>query len=154
MRYNPTEYLKSARQGDRRYADLFPARGRIAGMIRYLLFKRLESSIEAFRSTLGSIAHSNRSFKAALEAGYVPVGSVATNLLAGQNFDPEEALIILQREETKRNEQHVFPAHDFDVERWIKDLDSNHAVLDDLIDRIADIGPNDDDKLGCVDISP
>ena len=147
VRYNPTEYLKAEHQANRRYAGLFRARGRIAGMIRYLLFKRLESSIEAFRSTLAFIAHSNRSFKSALEAGYVPVGSVATSLLAGQNFDPEEALIILQREENRRNERFVFPAADFDVKRWGKDLDADHAVLSDLQERIADIGADDDDKL-------
>ena len=150
VRYNPTEYLKLERRDNAQYAGLFRARGRIAGMIRHLLFKRLESSIPAFRSTLESLAHSNRSFRAALEAGYVPVGSVATNLLAGQNFDAEEALEILQREETRRNGRFQFPAADFDVARWTRDLDADHAVLSDLISRIADIGPQDDDKLACL----
>ena len=147
VRYNPTEYLKPENKQNQRYRGLFRARGRIAGMIRHLLFKRLESSIPAFRSTLESLSHSNRSFKAALEADYVPVGSVATNLLAGQNFDPEEALAILQREETERNGQYQFPVADFDAARWIKDLNADHAVLDGLLNRIAGIGPDDDDKL-------
>ena len=147
MRYNPTEYLNAERRGDEQYSGLFRARGRIAGMIRYLLFKRLESSITAFRATLASLAHSNRSFKAALAAGYVPVGSIATNLLAGRNFNAEEALAILQSEEARRNGRHHFPAADFNVKRWIGDLDSDHAVLSDLLNRIADIGPDDDDKL-------
>ena len=147
VRYNPTKYLKPKQQGNQRYADIFRARGRIAGMIQHLLFKRLESSIPAFRSTLGSLSHSNRSFKAALQAGYVPVGSVATSLLAGQNFNAEEALAILQQEETKRNGQYQFPTGDFDAERWIKDLDNDHAVLDELLSLIVDISPDDDDKL-------
>ena len=147
VRYNPTEYLKPGMQRNRRYAGLFRARGRIAGMIRHLLFKRLESSIQAFRTTLASLSRSNRSFRAALEAGYVPVGSVATNLLAGQNFNAEEALAVLQLEETKRNGRYHFPAADFDVARWINDLDGDHVVLSDLLNRIADIGPQDDDKL-------
>ena len=147
MRYNPTEYLKPGQRGNHRYVDIFRARGRIAGMIQHLLFKRLESSIPAFRSTLESLSHSNRSFKEALQAGYVPVGSVATSLLAGQNFNAEEALAILQLEETKRNGQYQFPAGDFDDERWIKDLDDDHAVLEDLLTRIEDIGSDDDDKL-------
>ena len=148
VRYNPTEYLKPERRQNQQYAGLFRARGRIAGMIRHLLFKRLESSIPAFRSTLESLSRSNRSFKAALEAGYVPVGSVATNLLAGQNFNAEEALAILQLEETKRNGKYHFSATDFDAGRWIRDLDEDHAVLEELVNRIADIGPNDDGKLG------
>ena len=159
VRYNPTEYLKPGQKKSRQYAGLFRARGRIAGMIRHLLFKRLESSIPAFRSTLESLARSNRSFKAALEAGYVPVGSVATNLLAGQSFNAEEALAILQQEETRRNGRFHYPAADFDVARWSRDLDADHAVLSDLISRIVGIGPQDDDKLtrlrkfldGCAD---
>ena len=147
VRYNPTEYVKAERRAEQRYFGLLRARGRIAGMIRYLLFKRLESGIEAFRSTLTFVAHRNRSFKSALEAGYVPVSSVATNLLAGQNFEPEEAQTILLREESKRNEQFAFPAADFDVERWGQDLDADHAVLNNLLNRIEDIGPQDDDKL-------
>ena len=147
VRYNPTEYLKPGMRRNQRYAGLFRARGRIAGMIRHLLFKRLESSIQAFRATLASLSRSNRGFRAALEAGYVPVGSVATNLLAGQNFNAEEALAVLQLEEAKRNGRYHFPAADFDVARWITDLDADHAVLADLQGRIADIGPQDDDKL-------
>ena len=147
VRYNPTKYLKPEQQSNPRYADLFRARGRIAGMIRHLLFKRLESSIPAFRSTLESVSHSNRSFKAALNVGYVPVGSVATNLLAGQNFNAEEALAILQQEEAKRGGKYLFPAADFDAQRWSGDLDDDYAVLDELLNRIADIGPQDDDKL-------
>ena len=150
VRYNPTEYLKPGMQRNRRYAGLFRARGRIAGMIRHLLFKRLESSIPAFRSTLASLSRSNRGFKAALEAGYVPVGSVATNLLAGRNFNADEALAVLQLEETRRNGRYHFPAADFDVVRWITDLDADHAVLSDLLNRIKDIGPQDDDKLAML----
>ena len=147
VRYNPTEYLKPENQRVQRYAGLFRARGRIAGMMRHLLFKRLESSIPAFSSTIKSLAQSNRAFRSALQAGYVPVGSVATNLLAGQNFDAEEAMAILQQEETRRNASYQFPAADFNIERWVADLDADHAVLNELLGRIAEIGPEDDDKL-------
>ena len=71
-------------------------------MIKALMIKRLESSIEAFQSTLASLSQSNRNFRAALDAGYVPVGSVATRLLAGQNFDPQEVLNILEQESRSR----------------------------------------------------
>ena len=150
VRYNPTEYLKPEHRENKQYDGLFRARGRIAGMIRHLLFKRLESSIQAFRSTLESLSHSNRSFKAALKTGYVPVGSVATNLLAGQNFNAEEALTILQMEESKRNGRFHFSTADFEIERWTKHLDDDHAVLDELLNRIVDIDADDDDKLAIL----
>ena len=112
-----------------------------------LMVKRLESSIEAFRSTLGSLTQSNRNFRAALDAGYVPVGSIATRLLAGQNFDPQEALAILEQEGHTRSGPNTFRTADFDVDRWKRDLDDDHAVLNELLTRVSDIGPADDDKL-------
>lgn len=146
-RYNPTRYLKPEQQAHRQYEGLFRARGRIAAMIQALLFKRLESSIAAFRSTLDALINSNRNFKAALEAGYVPVGRIASDLLAGQGFDPEEALNILEREAQNRNGRNVFRAGDFKVSDWIADLDSDYAVLDDMKNRVKDIAAEDDDKL-------
>ena len=147
VRYNPTEYLKTQHRNKQEYAGLFRARGRIAGMIKALMVKRLESSIEAFRSTLGSLTQSNRNFRAALDAGYVPVGSIATRLLAGQNFDPQEALAILEQEGHTRSGPNTFRTADFDVDRWKRDLDDDHAVLNELLTRVSDIGPPDDDKL-------
>ena len=147
VRYSPTDYLKREYHDSQKYAGLFRARGRIAGMIRHLLLKRMESSIAAFRSTLESLINSNQNFRAALDAGYVPVGSVATRLLAGQNFDPQEALDILGQEETRYRRQHTFDADDFDVERWTEDLDNDYSILWDLADRVSDISPADDDKL-------
>ena len=147
VRYDPTEYLKPEHHSSQEYAGLFRARGRIAGMIRHLVLKRMESSIAAFRSTLESLINSNQNFGAALEAGYVPVGSVATRLLAGQNFDPQEALDILGQEVSGPRRQHTFNAEDFDVERWTEDLDNDYSILWDLADRVSDISPADDDKL-------
>ena len=147
VRYSPTEYLKPEHHDSQEYAGLFRARGRIVGMISHLLLKRMESSIAAFRSTLESLINSNQNFRAALDAGYVPVGSVATRLLAGQNFDPQEVLDILGQEETHHRRQHTFNADDFDVESWTEDLDNDYSILWDLSDRLSDISPADDDKL-------
>ena len=147
VRYNPTEYLRTRHHNESQYSGIIRARGRIAGMIKSLMIKRLESSIEAFRSTLESLTQSNRNFRAALEAGYVPVGSIATRLLAGQNFDPQEALAILEQESWTRTGPNTFKTTDFHVNRWKRDLDSDHAVLTDLLTRVASIGPSDDDKL-------
>ncbi len=146
-RYNPTRYLRPEHSSDRKYEGLFRARGRIAAMIQALLFKRLESSIAAFRSTLDALITSNRNFKAALEAGYVPVGRIASDLLAGQDFNPEEALNILEREVQNRSGGNVFRAEDFEIADWIADLDADYTALDEMKRRVKDITPEDDDKL-------
>ena len=121
--------------------------------MRALLLKRLESSIEAFRSTLNTLIGSNRNFREALEAGFVPVGSTATRILAGSQFDADELLEVLEQEEERRRRQRqgraglVHSTDDFDLSSWLADLDDDHETLSEIRDRISDIGPDDDDKL-------
>ena len=152
-RYRATEYLKPEARERPEYRDLFRARDRIARLMGVLLFKRLESSIEAFRSTLRSLMNSNRNFREALVSGYVPIGSTATRLLSGQSFDADDLVEVLRQEEQRRRQlgsrrdKLVHDAADFDTDRWTHDLDADFDLLKDILGRVEDIGPEDDDKL-------
>ena len=152
-RYRAVEHLTPEAKTTDEYRDLFRAGDRIPRLMRALLFKRLESSIEAFRSTLDSLLRSNRHFRRALEDGYVPIGATATRLLSGQSFDADEVLDILQQEEDRRQSQGqersklVHSTADFEVAGWLVDLDADYAVLREIRERIKDITPADDDKL-------
>ena len=156
FRYRVTEYIKDEAKGKPEYVDLFRAQNRIARLMAVLLLKRLESSIEAFRSTLGSLIRSNRNFRDALTSGFVPIGSTATRILAGESFDADRALMVLQQEEDRRIESGaarsklVHSADDFTVDQWLKDLDGDFEVLDGILRRVKDIGPEDDDKLNSL----
>lgn len=85
-RYRATDFIKPEAADNPEFRDLFRARNRIARLMGALLFKRLESSIAAFRATLSSLIRSNRNFRQALEQGYVPIGGTATRLLQGESF--------------------------------------------------------------------
>ena len=147
-RYRASEYLDDEFKTRAEYRGMLRASDRIAGLMKVLLLKRLESSVAAFRSTLDSLIRSNRHFREALETGYVPVGATATRLLAGQEFDADELLEILQQEEERSDARgRAYPAGHFDTERWISDLDADHDVLGGLAERVRDITPDDDDKL-------
>ena len=152
-RYRATEYLKLEARERPEYRDLFRARDRIARLMGVLLFKRLESSIEAFRSTLRSLMNSNRNFREALVSGYVPIGSTATRLLSGQSFDVDDLLDVLRQEEQRRRQlggrrdKLVHDFGDFEPDRWTQDLDADFDLLKDILSRVEDIGPEDDDKL-------
>ena len=152
-RYRAVDHLTPEAARKDEYRDLFRAGDRIPRLMRALLFKRLESSIEAFRSTLDSLLRSNRHFRKALEDGYVPIGNTATRLLSGQSFDADEVLEILRQEEERRQSGGrqrstlVHSTADFKVAEWLGDLDADFAVLSDIRSRIQDIGPEDDDKL-------
>ena len=140
-------------QSKQEYRDLFRARDRIARLMGVLLLKRLESSIAAFRSTLESLLRSNRNFREALDAGYVPIGGTATSLLSGQSFDADDLLEVLRQEEQRRrqlggkNAKLVHAAADFEIARWTGDLDADADLLNAVLDRVRDIGPENDDKL-------
>ena len=152
-RYRATEYLKPEAKKNREYRDLFRARDRIARLMGVLLLKRLESSIEAFRSTLRSLRSSNRNFREALVSGYVPIGSTATRLLSGQSFDVDDLLDVLRQEEERRRQlgsrrdKLVHDDADFETDRWIGDLDADFDLLTNILGRVEDITPEDDDKL-------
>ena len=147
-RYRATDYLTDEATRKDEYRDLLRAKGRIAGLIRALVLKRLESSVEAFRSTVNALIGSNRNFREALEAGYVPIGDTATRMLAGSEFDAADLLEVLRREERKdRRTTLVHSTGDFDADGWLNDLDEDYETLSDIKERIKDIGPDDDDKL-------
>jgi HKD family nuclease/superfamily II DNA or RNA helicase len=155
-RYLAVEYLRPEARQKEQYRDLLRARNRVARLMRHLLFKRLESSVEAFRSTLGVLIRSNANFQSALREGFVPVGQTATSILAGAEFDAEDMLERLTREEGQRmvrgakRSTLVHPSGDFDVERWLDDLARDHAILEGLQRAVARISPADDDKLRCL----
>ena len=152
-RYRITDYIRPEAARKPAYRDLFRAKNRIARLMRALLFKRLESSVAAFRSTLNSLIRSNRNFRDSLESGYVPVGTAATRLLAGESFDAEDALEVLRQEEERIRQgsgvrSKLFHAtDDFRVPEWQDDIDADYDVLKEILDRIKGIGPADDDKL-------
>ena len=152
-RYRATDYLKEEAKSKSEYRDLLRAKGRIAGLMRALLLKRIESSIEAFRSTLNTLISSNRNFREALEAGYVPIGSTATRVLAGSQFDADELLEVLEQEEQQRQQRRrpranlVHSTDDFRITSWLGELDADHETLSEIRERISEIGPDDDDKL-------
>jgi len=152
-RYLASEYLTPEAREKEQYRDLLRARNRVARLMRHLLFKRLESSVEAFRATLGVLIRSNANFRAALESGFVPVGQTATGILSGTQFDADSLLDRLGKEEEQRaakgakKSKLVHPASDFETERWLRDLDADRTILEELRDLVARVAPDDDDKL-------
>lgn len=152
-RYRAADYLTDAARQKPDYRDLIRARSRVASLTQFLLVKRLESSVAAFRSTLEVLTRSNRNFRQALDQGFVPVGGTATAMLSGYSFDPDQLLARLEREQARRRARGesrdtlAHPTHDFDVARWVTDLDADYAVIEGLLERIRPITPDQDDKL-------
>lgn len=149
-RYAAASYLTDTARGLDRYRDLRRARNRVADLVKALLWKRLESSVPAFRSTIETLIRSNEHFQEALRSGFAPIGQTATRLLAGESFDADDLLEALQQEEVRRRGARsalVNPVSDFEADRWLADLESDLAILRDVRDRVGRVSTADDDKL-------
>ena len=88
-RYGLFRYVKEDAAKREPYKNLKSTGPNLRGLARILLFKRFESSVEAFRKTIERFLESNRRFLSALENGMVPAGELAQSMLY-QTDDCEE----------------------------------------------------------------
>ena len=152
-RYKPAEYLNEEAKFLPQYANIMQShRGDLAGIMTTNLWKRLESSIPAFRSTLEVLTESNRRFRDMILTGKVSQDQ-------GEQ-DSEEALTVnlprdeeLDADELDQDEQYVtikdrsYPAENFDCPRWLDDLDRDGEILTKIAESLKDVKPSDDAKL-------
>jgi hypothetical protein len=75
-RYGLWHYVKKSKQDQEPYTTLHRAGVNLRGLVRVLLFKRFESSVHAFRETLGRLLRMQKTFLAALAQGFVPAGEL------------------------------------------------------------------------------
>lgn len=117
-------------------------------LITINLLKRLESSVEAFRLTLGSLKKniSNhiqlaKKFQNSKEELNI---SDFTNKI--ENVDAQEDNIIIP-EDIKVEGKVKINLRDMDVELWKNDLSSDLFLIDKILDSMIKITPNHDEKL-------
>ncbi len=112
------------------------------------LLKRLESSVEAFRLTLGSLQTNLQNSISVIEEFERNGGhSSISDFPAGLNpFDNEDEDLDGLGEFTVGNKVQV-SLSDMDVPSWKRELQSDKALIDGLIAEMNDIQPEDDDKL-------
>lgn len=152
-RYRPGKYLHEEKRELPRYSNIARSqRGNLAGIMNANLWKRLESSIPAFQSTLGVLIESNRAFRNQILNGGVSENDGAR--------DSEEALALdlpndaeLDIDEMDQEEEYLtirdqsYPAEDFDCPRWLDDLEHDHRILSAIAGALKSVQPADDAKL-------
>ncbi len=159
--YTPIEYVFPSRLG--KYEDRFGnagagrnAQGGAASNVSLLgrqqgirqlmttnLLKRLESSVEAFRLTLGRITELVSGTLDALDAG----GSAVADLSGMfDDVDPDDDDFDGTSGGTTGAKVTVDLA-DLDVESFRRDLDADAQILQTLVDAVAPITPEHDTKL-------
>ena len=149
-RYRPAKYLNEGAKEWPEYANIVRSnRGNLAGIMTTNLWKRLESSIPAFRSTLAVLIDSNRNFRNQILNGGVNKDDGVTDSeeiltidqpndeeLDTDDLDRDEALITIKEQS--------YAASDFDCPAWRDDLDADDHILNAVADALQSIKADPD----------
>lgn len=141
-RYGLWHYVKPSKQQDEPYPSLQRAGVSLRGLVRVMLFKRLESSVYAFQQTVRRMLAVHEAFLAALDEGIVPAGEEAQRLLYESDQMEEGQLMDELGKVTGR-----YRVGDFDGERLKAHLAHDIGLLGRMLDRVGPIGPDKDAKL-------
>lgn len=139
-RFNLYDYLVPAAKNRRTYAQLRSAGTNLRGLMRVLLFKRLESSVHAFRCTVERMRDAHQAFLGALGKGVVITNDEALRAHLAED-DSTSHLAAHLRAETSAD------AADFDLERLAEDIGHDLAVLQEVLDLTQGISVAKDAKL-------
>jgi hypothetical protein len=141
-RYGLWGYVRDSRRAAEPYARLRTTSAGLHGLIRVLLFKRFESSVEAFRSSIRRMIEAHRAFLRALSEGIVPAGDEAQEALRAVGEVDGEELLEMLREASSR-----YAVEDFDVERLTRDVNTDLGLLESILALVEPIAPEQDHKL-------
>ncbi|HQE92157.1 MAG TPA: helicase-related protein [Anaerolineae bacterium] len=141
-RYGLWHYVIPAKQEQPPYADLKRAGANLRGLLRVMLFKRLESSVHAFRETVRRILRIHELFVSALDQGIIAAGEEAQQLLYESDQDEEQALFDALAVLSGR----YLPA-DFDLVALRADVLNDIGILHKMLALVKPITPERDAKL-------
>lgn len=141
-RYGLWRYVIPAKQQQPRYADLKRAGANLRGLLRVMLFKRLESSVHAFRETVRRILRIHELFLSALDQGIIAAGEEAQQLLYESDQDEEQALFDALAALSGR-----YHPTDFDLVALRADVVNDIAILRHMLALVEPLTPEWDAKL-------
>jgi superfamily II DNA or RNA helicase len=141
-RYGLFRYVKEDKRKKEPYASLHRAGANLHGLIRVLLFKRFESSVYAFKQTIGRLLTTHESFLKSLEAGFVPAGEEAQAILYDPSAQEEADLLTeLKRVSTR------YQSDDFNLDQLRDHIQHDIAIFQRMLALVEPITPEKDAKL-------
>ncbi|MCD6394977.1 MAG: helicase [Planctomycetes bacterium] len=141
-RYGLWNFVIKSKKHKAPYNELRRAGINLRGLIRTMLFKRFESSVYAFRTTVKRMIKTHELFLKSIERGFVPAGEKADDFLGRHGkFDEVELLDALQAVSGK------YSLDDFESEKLIKCIKADLDLLNDMYQQVKRITPDKDDKL-------
>lgn len=141
-RYGLFNYVLRDKQRMEPYSSLQRAGANLRGLMRVLLFKRFESSVEAFRKTVAKLIAVHEAFLKALQQRIVAAGEEAQSLLYASDAIEEEELMDALRSTAGR-----YKAADFNIELLQEHIEHDLRLLRKIKRLVEPITPGQDAKL-------
>jgi superfamily II DNA or RNA helicase len=141
-RYGLWHFVRPEKRDQSPYTDLQRAGVNLRGLMRIMLFKRFESSVYAFRETVGRLLRIHRQFLLALDQGIVPAGEEAQDLLYESDQDEEQALMDALAEVSGR-----YDVEDFDTVALRSCIEHDIGIFEEMLSLVEPITAEEDDKL-------
>lgn len=157
--YTPAEFILPSRiskyeesynddlEGISRNVSLTGQQRGIRALMTVNLLKRLESSVHAFRITLGKLASNHRAMLqriAEFESGKSP--SLSVSGIDADEFDPDDDELPDADEMTLGGKNEI-ALEDLDLPSWKRAMENDHALIVALIGEMEKVTPEHDAKL-------
>jgi superfamily II DNA/RNA helicase/HKD family nuclease len=142
-RYGLWNFVLKEKQNQEPYLTLQRAGSNLRGLIRVLLFKRFESSVCAFKTTINRLLLIHQNFLVALDAGIVPAGEEAQKLLSQENHEGEELDLLNALNEVAGK----YDLADFNAQKLKKHIEHDVQILQQILNLVEPITPEKDTKL-------
>ena len=123
-------------------AQLKVAGKNLVALIRTTLFKRLESSVEAFRKSIQAQRDIHDLYSEHLKKGLVPAGLLAEELKRYQATGDSDRLEDILSVAADR-----YPPEKFEITRLLEDIDKDRGVFFQIFELVKDLKPEHDAKL-------
>jgi len=151
-RYSVGLYLKDEYKEVELYKELGVAGKKLVGLIRTLLLKRMESSIEAFKISIKNYINSHKIFLKLLDEGIIPIGDVSYKAMYEiAQSDPdsinEPETIDEFRKKIQEAGETKYKLEAFDVEKLIVAIQNDIETFEQIDGLIHTIKDTTDDKL-------
>ena len=151
-RYSLGLYLRDEYKGVELYKELSVAGPKLMGLIRTLLLKRMESSVEAFKQSIRHYINSHKIFLKLLDEGIIPIGDVSYKEMYNiaqsdpdSINDPETIEEFRKKIQIAGETKYKFEA--FDIERLVLDIQNDIEIFEMIDGLIHRLTWKTDDKL-------
>lgn len=141
-RYGLWWYVKSEKQDETPYRELQRAGKNLRGIMKKILFKRFESSVHSFKTTVKNLIDIHSDFHYALSKNLIPAGEDAQKILYEEDIEDD-----IQAYEELEKVCKKYDIQDFEVEKLNNDLERDLDILKQMHNIVKDIPPENDDKL-------